>query len=135
MFDWITSIFKRKQTIGNVLETYGDLLVKYPLSVVDVSMLPLPKTKMKVVLKALYAKARTKDQQALLENGFFFLCNFQDGVGPLPINGELLKGDPMENLDANQAILDKWMPWQKVVLAELDVLSAEWKRFKAGEPI
>jgi hypothetical protein len=135
MIDWWKGLFAKKQTVGEVLEAYGDLLVKYPLSIVDVSMLPLPKTKMKVVLKSLYAKAKTKDQETLLENGFFFLSNFQDGVGSVPIDGALLKGDPMKNLDANQAILEKWMPWQKLALAELDILSSEWNRFKAGEPI
>jgi hypothetical protein len=134
MFDWITSIFKRKQTVSDVLGAYGDLLVKYPLSIADVAMLPLPKTKMKVILKALYAEAATPEQQTLVENGFFFLSNFQDGVGPVPIDGALLNGDPMKNLSANQAILDKWMPWQKLAVAELDILSDEWNRFKAGQP-
>ena len=135
MFDWIASLFKKNQTVGDIFATYGDLLEKYPLSIIDVAMLPLPKTKMKVVLKALYAKAQTRDEQQLLENGFFLLSNFQDGVGPVPINGALFKGDPKGNLEANQVILDKWLPWQKLALAEMDVLDAEWKRFKAGEPI
>jgi hypothetical protein len=117
------------------MSTYGGLFEKYPLSIVDVSMLPLPKTKMKVFLKGLYAKAQTPEHQRLVENGFFFLSQFQDGVGPKPIDGTLIKGEVMQNLDANVEIIDRWTPWQKLSLAELDILAAEWKRFKEGEPI
>jgi hypothetical protein len=120
MFGWIASIFKRKQSVGDVIEAYGDLLVKYPISIMDVAMLPLSKTKMKIVLKALYARALTEDQQHMLENGFLFLISFQDGVGPVPIDRALLKGDLKKNLQANLAILDKWTPWQKLALAEME---------------
>jgi hypothetical protein len=33
------------------------------------------------------------------------------------------------------AILDKWKPWANLAYAEMEVLFAEWRRFKEGEPI
>jgi hypothetical protein len=124
-----------QQSVGDVMEAYGRLLQKYPLSIIDVSMLPLPKAKMKIVLKALYAEAASLEQQSFLEAGFMFLSNFQDGLGATPIDGKLLRGDPKETLEANKAILDKLLPWQKLSNAEAQILSAEWTRFKEGEPI
>jgi hypothetical protein len=133
IFNWLKSAFPKTQIVGDVMSTYGELLETYPLSIVDVSMLPLPKTKMKVFLKALYATARTAEQQRLVEKGFLFLSQFQDGVGPKPIDGTLLKGDAMQNLDTNVEIIERWTPWQKLSLAEMDILAAEWKQFKEGE--
>jgi hypothetical protein len=31
--------------------------------------------------------------------------------------------------------LDKWLAWEKLSLAEAEILLAEWKQFKEGEPI
>jgi hypothetical protein len=42
-----------------------------------------------------------------------FLSHFQDGVGASPINGKLSNGSAQDNLKADMAILEKWMPWQK----------------------
>jgi len=47
----------------------------------------------------------------------------------------LIGGDIKANLDANIAILDQYALWQKLALAEVEILTAEWKRFKEGEPI
>jgi hypothetical protein len=118
--------------VTDVISVYGELLEKYPLSILDTSMLPIPKTKMKVLLKTLYAGASNPELKNSIETGFVFLSNFQDGVGVRPISGKLSKsGSAQDNL----AILDKWMPWEKVAFAEMEILLAEWKRFKEGEPI
>jgi hypothetical protein len=121
--------------IARRITAYGELLEKYPLSILDISMLPIPKAKMKVVLKALYAKTSNVEQKNLLEVGFMFLSKFQDGVGATPIDGKLMHGDVKANLKANMAILDKWRSWEKLSMAEMEILLAEWKRFKEGEPI
>ncbi len=126
---------KPQLPVGDVMDAYGKLLEKYPLSIIDVSLLPLPKTKMKIILKALYAKAASPEQRNSLEVAFVLLSKFQDGVGATPVDGKLLRGDPKAILKANKALLDKWLPWQKLSSAEAEILLAEWKRFKAREPI
>jgi hypothetical protein len=122
-------------TVTDVISAYGELLEKYPLSILDTSMLPIPKTKMKALLKTLYARASNPEQKNMLEKGFMFLSNFQDGVGATPISGKLSTGDAKANLKANMAILEKWMPWEKLSFAEMEILLSEWTRFKEGEPI
>ena len=96
---------------------------KYPIAVLDVSMLPTPKKQMKVLLKSLYAKATTPEIQNYLAVGFTLLSQFQEGVGPTPIDGTVL------------AQLDQYLAWAKVTEADADSLTAEWRRFLAGEPI
>jgi hypothetical protein len=98
-------------------------------------MLPTSKTNMKVVLKSMYAQANSKEQKAHCETGFMFLSKFQDDVGATPIDGKLRGGDIKANLNANMAILSKWMAWEKMSMAETEILADEWKRFLGGEPI
>lgn len=126
----------RELTVTDVVSSYGELLEKYPSSILDTTMLPVPKAKMKALLKGLYAKASSPQEANAFETGFVLLANFQDGVGAAPINGELPKGTPTKaSMEADMAILNRWMPWQEKAAAEMDLLLAEWKRFKAGEPI
>ena len=136
MIGWLKKTFGgEQQMVGDVMSAYGELLEKYPLAILDISMLPIPKAKMKIVLKALYAKANNVEQENVFETGFMFLSKFQDGVGATPVDGKLLDGDVKANSKANMAILDKWRSWEKLSMAEMEILLAEWKRFKEGEPI
>jgi hypothetical protein len=123
---------KTPETVDEVMSAYGALLEKYPVSIMDVAMLPIPKKQMKVLLKALYAKATTAELKNHVEVGFHFLCYFQEGVGTTPIDGRTASAGQME---AKMAILEKWTPWFTLAMAEAEALSAEWKRFLAGEPI
>ena len=120
-------------TVADVMDAYTELLEKHSMAIMDVTTLPLPKTQMKVILKSLYAEAETRDQQNLIEAGFVFLSKFQQGVGPKPIEGIIIDDNPPTRADILK--LDKWMAWEKLSLAEADILKAEWKRYLAGEPI
>jgi hypothetical protein len=148
MVGWLKRTFggEKPKTIDEVMSAYGALLEKYPLAIMDIAMLPMPKTQMKAMLKALYARAKTAADQNTLEVGFQFLSKFQDGVGATPIDAVTFDGKPAlarhhdadlgRGLDADDiAKLDKWLAWDKLSLAETEILMAEWKRFKAGEPI
>jgi hypothetical protein len=97
-------------------------------------MLPIPKKQMKVLLKALYAKATTAELQNYIEVGFTLLSQFQDGVGATPIDARVMSLGQLPT-QTDIAKLEKWSAWQKLSLAEADALMAEWKRFLAGEPI
>ena len=116
------------------MSAYRDFLVKYSIAMMDTSMLPIPKKQMKVLLKALYAKVATAELKNYIETGFTLLSKFQEGVGPTPIGGRApFKGKlPTQ---AEIAHLEQWMAWEKVSIAEAEALTAEWKRFLAGEPI
>jgi len=134
-FDWLKSVFVKKQMAGDVIGAYGALLEKYPLVFLDISMLPTSKTKMKVLLKALYAETTDATFANHIEVAFMSLSNFQDGVGSVPIDGKLGAGTSKADMAADRKKLNKWLPWQKLSVAEMEILIAEWKRFKEGEPI
>jgi hypothetical protein len=121
-------------TVASVMETYRTLLMDYPVAILDTAMLPITKTQMKVLLKSLYAEVATAELQNYIEQGYMFLSQFQDGVGPVPIDGGIKFSGAMAT-KAELAQLDKWVAWQQVLLAEMDLLAAEWKRFKEGEPV
>lgn len=134
MFDWLKSIFMRKQTAGDVIGAYGALLENYPSAILDISMLPASKTKMKVLLKALHAETTDAKFANHIEVAFMSLSNFQDGVGSVPIDRTLGAGTSKADMAADMKKLDKWLPWSKLSVAEMEILIAEWKRYKEGEP-
>jgi len=140
MFGW------RKKTpggpqpkkIGDILDAYGELLEKYPGAIIDTLMLPIPKEEMKALLKTAYSKANNQRERD--NHGAVFIClsRFQNGVGQKPLmapvgggNIEHLKA----NFDAEMGVLDAWIRWNNLSLAESEILLAEWKRFQGVEPI
>ena len=135
MFDWLKSVFAKKQTVADAIGAYGALLENYPLAILDISMLPTSKTNMKVLLKALYAKTTDAKFANHIEVAFMSLSKFQDGVGSIPIDGTLSAGTSKADISTDMKKLDKWLSWQKLSVAEMEILIAEWKRFKEGEPI
>jgi len=128
VFKWLRK--KKEKTVLDVIGEYGAVLEKYSTGILDISMLPLPKSQMKQVLNGLYAKEKRTDFQKYLENGFLYLSQFQEGVGDKPIDAKLSDGDVKENLHADLAKLERHSLWLKLQLAEMDVLSVEWKQFK-----
>jgi hypothetical protein len=123
---------KTSPSVGEVIETYGALLEKYRFSIIDSSMLPAPKPQMKAILKTAYRETHSEQMRRHLEAGFIFLSMFQDGVGPMPIDGNLSEGYGKSNMQADMAALKKWMPWQERSSAEMERLLDEWNRFKKG---
>jgi hypothetical protein len=135
MLRWLKKTFggQQRDTVEEAMSAYGSLLEKYPLAIMDIAMLPIPKAQMKVVLKALYARATTAEQENTIEIGFMFLSKFQDGVGSTPIEGVTFGGKLPTQADI--AKLDRWTAWETLSLAEAKILVTEWERFRAGEPI
>ena len=118
--------------IYDILEAYGLLLERYPLAICDVSMLPLAKIEMKKLFMAMCPLANSPEREQALENSFLFLSNFQEGVGPKPLDESMTKNaSPAEKV----AILENWLGWENVAAAELQELIAEWKEFKASKPL
>jgi hypothetical protein len=137
MFGWMKKTLKQEppMQVGDVLSAYGALMEKHPLAIMDISMLPIPKTKMKVLLKSLYTTANNPAQRNLFEAGFIHLSKFQDGVGHTPIDCHFPRGDIKANSQADIEAMNKWLLLEKLSLADSEVLLAEWKRFLGGEPI
>ena len=66
-------------------------------------------------------KVPTAELRNYIEQGYMFLSNFQDGVGPVSIDGGIKFASAVPT-QAEIAQLEKWSAWQKVALAEMDVL-------------
>jgi len=97
MVGWLKRTFggdkpQTPKTVDEVMSAYGMLLEKYPIAIMDVAMLPIPKKQMKVLLKALHAKAIATDLQNHIEAAFTLLSKFQEGVGATPIDGRITSG-------------------------------------------
>lgn len=47
MIEWLTRVFGREQpkTVAEVMSAYGEIIEKYPIEIMDISMLPAPKLK------------------------------------------------------------------------------------------
>jgi hypothetical protein len=136
MFGWFKKAPK-EPSMGDVMDWYGELMEKYPLAIMDISMLPLPKTKMKQLLKVAYGQTTDPKMLNAIEMSFMFLSRFHDGVGSVPIDA-ILDHSPVMTRATIQADADKLakhLPWEEISLADSEILMAEWKRFKAGEPI
>jgi hypothetical protein len=128
-------VLESRKTADDVISTYYQLLRKYPSSILDISMLPVSKEKMKALLKVMHADAINEEQRKRFMTGFIFLCRFQPGVGASPVDGKLLHGNLEENLEANIKILEKWMPWDKSSVAEAEKLLEEWRYFLKNDSI
>jgi hypothetical protein len=135
MLGWLKKTVgdEKPKAVDGVMSAYSALLEKFLLAIMDIAMLPIPKTQMKVLLKGLHARATTAEQENTIEAGFMFLSKFQDGVGATPIDDTMTGGKRPTQTDI--AKLDRWTAWEKLSFAEMEILMAEWNCFKAGEAI
>lgn len=125
----------KRHFAAEAIAAYGELLERYPTAIIDSAMLPVSKTNMKILLKSLYAATQSPEQKNFFEVGFIFLSNFQDGVGPHPIATPPPPKDIRAMSTADKTNFEKWRGWHNLSVAEMEVLNAEWQRFKNGEPI
>lgn len=150
---WLKWIFgkKREATAAEVMSAFGTLLEKHPGSVMDVSMLPRPKAEMKVLLKTFYGLTSDPKMQSALTMGFMSLADFQDGIGPNPVDPNLVDDDfttsdpptPQEIEKARRLAsdpvfsdkLERFVFWQQAVAKESSDLDREWAGFLSGDPI
>jgi hypothetical protein len=125
------------------VERLGELIQRYPLAIFDSSRLPLPKSQMKLAIKAVWKAVQDRTVREHLAVGYMHLSHFQDGIGdkliepPASANigtKDLAKIKAWMASDAAKAYqsgLEVWMKWQEKVTKESEVLSAEfdtWKR-------
>ena len=101
---------------------------KYPGAILDASLLPLPKDRMKQVIKEVYATNAFPSAREYLPMAFMTLSNFQDGVGPKPLYPNAPK-HPSGDLSE----LNAWLKWSEKTTNESKELLTEWNRFLAGK--
>ena len=134
MVGWFSGRKKQEQDAKSILDasvdavsTLGELMEKFPGSVLDSSMLPLPKPQMKAALKVLWTAFPA--QRDTFEVGYLYLANFQDGVGPQPVSLNLPNTSEPKQIVAS---LESTMPWINKTTAEMQELQRELAVFKSG---
>lgn len=70
----------------SIVVAYGKLLKTHPLGILDTKFLPLPKPRMKTMLKLAYKRALTDGERRVIEQFYIGLSNFQRGIGDTPID-------------------------------------------------
>ena len=115
----------------------GELIERYPNAVLDVSMLPLPKDKMKLAIKAAWMLEKNTKSREALEVGYSFLGYFQDGIGSAPLKNPTVELPPSKDpkaikewLASNGENMKKWTAWQITSLDECTNLAKEFKDWK-----
>src|SRR5690242_10079280 len=131
MFGWLKKS-KTEPSIGDVIAVYATLVEKHGTAILDTSMLPLPKARMKEILKAAYKQTTDAGMRGHLGVGYMFLGNFQDGVGPKPISADLPSGTSKQEMEETVRILERWKPWNDKAMAESGTLLSEWQTFEAA---
>ena len=69
-----------------IINAYGALLERNPATIQDTSVLPLPKERMKVMIKMAWLSDTDPDKRRVLEVGYVLLSQFQDRIGDNPIH-------------------------------------------------
>jgi hypothetical protein len=140
MFSWFKA--KPKPCLGEqeakkimdaaveIVMRYGKVYEGLGTAIADTSRLPAPKAEMKTALKLAWHFAEGNQRmQSWVETGYVLLANFQDGVGPEPIDCGL---SPDSELAKAAATLEPWLKWSPQVQAEMSELLAEFDSFKRG---
>ncbi len=127
MFGWFRKSSPSTTEPLDAIGRLGELMENYPLHVLDISLLPMPKRQLKTALKEFWRAASPPQRQAL-EVGYISLANFQDGVGPKPISLALSFDDPTSSEAMSQ--LDATIAWMKRTSEERMVLFEEFVTFK-----
>lgn len=109
-------------SIEEIVSAYGSLIEKYSTAFVDASTLPVPKRELKEALRKVWEKYPEK--RSAIEVAYVHLANFQEGVGPEPIEGKLpTDASPEEAIKT----LESWSRWSKATKTEVEELLADVK--------
>ena len=118
------------RTVMDIFSAYTELLERYQYCVVDIYLLPISKADMKKLIKAVYLKSNKDSEKHFYETAYILLSTFQDGVGMECIDGKLLMDMDKKSSKLNDKTSDEWMLWINLATAEMEILRAEWKRFR-----
>jgi hypothetical protein len=143
------NLFKKKpqrpQTTADAIKRFGELLERYPIPSVllDISMLPLPKERMKLAIKDAWLQTSHEKMRGMLEAGYGLLSCFQPGIGETPFKNPLLEDIPKDfrsNPKERDAYfqkmkphMEKWQAQEKASSAEHEQLAAEFVNWKKSQ--
>ena len=126
-----------------ILDSLGELMERHPTALMGTSWLPAPKQTIKAVIKDVWRQEPRLRPQ--LTHAYLHLSNFQDGIGDAVLDCKLpeinKRPDGTPALEAvRQLAVDisgpdgqnfrQWIVWSKVALAEMEILSEEWRVFE-----
>jgi hypothetical protein len=126
----------------------GELMEQHPTALMGTSRLPAPKLTMKAVIKEVWRQEPGLRPQ--LMHAYLHLSHFQDGIGDAVLEPKLpdikrgADGSPDPEGVRQQAIdlagpkgenFRQWIEWSKVSLAEMEILSQEWRAFESQASI
>lgn len=134
---------RRPTSPAALLGALGELMERHPTALMGTRRLPAPKQAMKTVIKEAWRQEPRLRPQ--LMQAYLYLSHFQDGIGDAVLDSklpDLKKGaDGTPDLEAvRQLAIDmtgpkgenfrQWIEWEKVSLAEMQILSEEWRTFE-----
>ncbi|HVH76531.1 MAG TPA: hypothetical protein VM755_16565 [Stellaceae bacterium] len=126
-----------------LLGALAEIMERHPTGLMGTSRLPAPKQIMKAVIKEVWPQEPGLRPQ--LMQAYLHLSSFQDGIGDAVLDPKLpdikRRADGTPDLEAvrQQAIelngpkgenFRQWIRWSKVSLAEMEILSEEWRAFE-----
>ena len=126
-----------------MLGALAELMEQHPTALMGTFRLPAPKQMMKAVIKELWRQEPTLRPQ--LMQAYLHLSSFQDGIGDAMLDCKLpdinRPADSTPDLEAlRQHAIDlvgsqgenfrQWIKWSKISLAEMEILSEEWRAFE-----
>ena len=132
-----------KASAAALLSALGDLMERHPTALMGTSRLPAPKQAMKAAIKEMWRQEPGFRPQ--LMRAYLYLSHFQDGIGDTVLDSKLPEirrgADGTPDLEAlRQQAIDlsgskgenfrQWIYWSKVSLAEMEILSEEWRAFE-----
>ena len=129
-----TSITLTTSDVARIMQEYSGLLEKYPTAYMDEKWLPVPKDKMRLVLKAAWKMAPNAELRKYVEIGWTLLSMFQTGVGDIPVDGDIPR-DPKLISEAHLQKLDRYVVLGKLAEVEGDKEQVEMRSFIAANQI
>jgi hypothetical protein len=117
--------------VPKIIQTYGKVLEDSAGGFADVTMLPLPKEQMMVVLKLAWVVETDAKRKEQLEAGFMFLSDFREDIGPVPIRRGLSTDMAFLMSPEGRAKVKTVAELGSAAFAESTELLAEFGAFKA----
>lgn len=131
-----------------LLGALGELMEQHPTAFMGTSRVPVPKLTMKAVIKEAWRQEPGLRPQ--LMHAYLYLSHFQDGIGDAVFDSKLpdIKSgaDGVPDPEAMRQLADdltgpkgenfrQWTEWSKVALAEMEILSREWRAIEGQASI
>lgn len=131
-------------SLAALLDALGELMERHPTALMGTIRLPRSKVLMKDVIKVVARE--TPNLRRQLMHAYLYLSHFQDGIGDAVFDSKLpdikRRADGTPNPEAAMQMAQEiangpkgenfrqWTGWSKVSLAEMEILSHEWRAFE-----